>query len=319
MLHEFLTTHRAALIGRCTSLEATRKSRRPGAGAMDHGIPVFLDQVIRTLRVEQSGGRGAQSREISGAPTGDPGGASEIGASAVLHGREMLLQGFTLEQVVHDYGDLCQAISDQAFELGAPITVDEFRTLNRCLDNGIADAVMAHGRHHDRIVVESHADNVDEHLGDFARELRTLVYSAMLALTAIRGGAVGIGGVTGGILERSLQQLRVLIDSSLEKDRAATNEGSWRSRLDEAKSPEAKLAVCNEFVARWKPEEITQLPPDCRPKARFEIAEIYPFALKLIQHLETGTRITDPLLHRLSIFFTTAALQLAQGTAPAAA
>jgi hypothetical protein len=50
--------------------------------------------------------------------------------------------GFTIEQVVHDCGDLCQAITDLAFERSVPIEIDEFRTLNRCLDNGIADAVM---------------------------------------------------------------------------------------------------------------------------------------------------------------------------------
>jgi hypothetical protein len=66
---------------------------------------------------------------------------SEIGETATLHGRELSLQGFTLEQVVHDYGDLCQAITDLAFERDALIGIDEFRTLNRCLDNGIADAV----------------------------------------------------------------------------------------------------------------------------------------------------------------------------------
>jgi hypothetical protein len=42
----------------------------------------------------------------------------------------LLEHGFTVEQVVHDYGDLCQAITELAFELEAPIETDEFRTLN---------------------------------------------------------------------------------------------------------------------------------------------------------------------------------------------
>ena len=53
--------------------------------------------------------------------------------------------GYTADQVVHDYGDLCQAITDLAFERDAPFAVDEFRTLNRCLDNAIADAVLTTG------------------------------------------------------------------------------------------------------------------------------------------------------------------------------
>jgi hypothetical protein len=32
-------------------------------------------------------------------------------------------QGFTVSQVVHDYGDVCQAITELAVELNAPITV----------------------------------------------------------------------------------------------------------------------------------------------------------------------------------------------------
>ncbi len=37
--------------------------------------------------------------------------------------------GFSVDQVVHDYGDLCQAITDLAVERDAPFSVDQFRTL----------------------------------------------------------------------------------------------------------------------------------------------------------------------------------------------
>jgi hypothetical protein len=67
---------------------------------------------------------------------------SEIGTSAVAHGASLLGLGYTVDQVVHDYGDLCQSITDLAFERDAPFSVEEFRTLNRCLDNAIADAVL---------------------------------------------------------------------------------------------------------------------------------------------------------------------------------
>ena len=59
----------------------------------------------------------------------------------MAHGKQLLKLGFTVDQVVHDYGDLCQSITDLAVERDAPFGVDEFRTLNRCLDNAIADAV----------------------------------------------------------------------------------------------------------------------------------------------------------------------------------
>jgi hypothetical protein len=54
--------------------------------------------------------------------------------------------GFTVSQVVHDYGDICQAITEWAVEQNAPITTDEFHVLNRCLDTAIADAVTEHAR-----------------------------------------------------------------------------------------------------------------------------------------------------------------------------
>ena len=68
---------------------------------------------------------------------------SEMGVSATVHGSELLALGYTVDQVVHDYGDLCQAITHLAIERDAPFSADQFCTLNRCLDNAIADAVPA--------------------------------------------------------------------------------------------------------------------------------------------------------------------------------
>ena len=51
-----------------------------------------------------------------------------------------------MSQVVHDYGDVCQAITELAVEMDAPISTDDFRMLNRCLDDAIAGAVTEYGR-----------------------------------------------------------------------------------------------------------------------------------------------------------------------------
>src|ERR1700719_267348 len=139
MLDEFLTINRADVIERCRLKVTKRLLPKVTDAELTHGIPAFLDQLIKTLRVEQTS-EPMQSRKVSG-PAGGGAGVSAIGATAALHGRELSIRGFTVEQVVHDYGDLCQAITDLAFERSAPIEIDEFRTLNRCLDNGIADAV----------------------------------------------------------------------------------------------------------------------------------------------------------------------------------
>src|SRR5450631_1433475 len=127
MLHNFLATHRIALIDRCRLKVTSRSEPKATDEELMHGIPIFLDQLIRALRIEQTVGP-MPSCAVSGAPAGD--GAAEIGVTAALHGRELLKRGFTLEQVVRDYGDLCQAITNLAHELGEKIEVDEFRTFN---------------------------------------------------------------------------------------------------------------------------------------------------------------------------------------------
>jgi signal transduction histidine kinase len=142
-----------------------------------------------------------------------------MGDAAAQHGRELLRRGFTIEQVVHDYGDLCQAITDLAFEDHAEIEVDEFRTLNRCLDNAIAIAVTEFTYHRDLGVANERELAFNERLGFFAHELRNLIHVATLALSAIKVGSVGLSGSTGAVLDRSLVGLTNLIDRSLSEVR----------------------------------------------------------------------------------------------------
>lgn len=92
--------------------------------------------------------------------------------------------GFSVDQVVHDYGDLCQAITDLAYERDAPFLIDEFRTLNRCLDNAIADAVTEFSYQRDFAVADRQAIEMHERLGHFAHELRNFLQTATLAFTA---------------------------------------------------------------------------------------------------------------------------------------
>ena len=212
MLHDFLTANRADLTDRCRLKVAQRRAPKATDNELEHGIPLFLDQLIKTLRVEQTSDP-MQSRSVSG-PSGG-GKVSEIGEAAALHGRELLSHGFTVDQVVHDYGDLCQAITDLAFEHEAPVSVDEFRTLNRCLDNAIAGAVMEFDHQRDLLVADKGVQALNERLGLLAHELRNLIHTATLAVTAIKAGNVGLAGATGAVLDRSLIGLRNLIDRSL--------------------------------------------------------------------------------------------------------
>lgn len=214
MLHEFLSDNREELIARCQVKVMKRPGPVPTEKELEHGIPLFLDQLIKTLQVEQTS-TPMLSRKVSGPTGGGKFAQSEIGEAATLHGRELLQRGFTVEQVVHDYGDLCQSITDLAFETNANIEPDEFRTFNRCLDNAIATAVTEFNYQRDFLVAGEQTRELNERLGFFAHELRNLLNTATLALAVIRAGNVGLSGATGTVLDRSMVGLRTLIDRSL--------------------------------------------------------------------------------------------------------
>src|SRR6185295_16595639 len=111
MLHEFLESKRAEILARSKAKVAARAVPRATDAQLTHGMPQFFDQLVDIMRRSQ--------------PSSD-----EMNASATMHGNEMLRMGFGVGQVVHDYGDLCQAVTELAFELDAQITIDEFHTLN---------------------------------------------------------------------------------------------------------------------------------------------------------------------------------------------
>ncbi len=218
MLHKFLTKHRTELIARCRSKVNERQAPSGPVDEFDHGITHFLDQLIKTLEVEQTA-EPFESRKISGPAGGGNLASSEVSDTAARHGRELLQHGFTVDQVVHDYGDLCQSITDLAVEEQFHVDIDEFRTLNRCLDNGIAEAVTEFSYQRDFEIARKEEYALNERLGAFAHEMRNSLNTAMLAFAAIKAGGVGPAGATGSVLDRSLLGLKTLIDRSLSEVR----------------------------------------------------------------------------------------------------
>jgi hypothetical protein len=203
MMSSFLATHREELIRRCAQKVAERPKRQATEVQLRHGIPLFLAQLQRTLEAEEKH-QLLESLRISGPPGGDALFVSEMGVSASVHGKELLALGFSVDQVVHDYGDLCQAITDLAFETDAPFAVREFRTLNRCLDNGIASAVSAFSSHRDlSLAAERHAE-ASEHREELRQSLCSSLATATYAVAALELGNLPISGSTGSILKRSL-------------------------------------------------------------------------------------------------------------------
>jgi hypothetical protein len=213
MLHEFLIANRTSLIRRCRISVEQRSALGASCADQEFGIPVFLDQVIKTLQAEGASEL-AMSYKISGAADGAVQDRSEIGVMAKLHAQELYRQGFTFDEVVRGYGDICQAITSLAIEDGVSIAVSEFHIVNRCLDNATANAVTEFSNHQ-HIQTASNGKVVESPDHVFALQVRNRIQSAQLALNALKAGTIGYNGLTGAKLDELLESLRVLADRNL--------------------------------------------------------------------------------------------------------
>lgn len=213
-MHSFLSNNRDELIARCQAKAAQRPHRDATPSQLQNGVPMFLEQLTRTLMAEEQG-NDLEGQRISGPAGGDVAALSQIGVTATVHGHALLELGFTVDQVVHAYGDLCQSITDLAIERDAPFSIDQFRTLNRCLDNAIADAVKAFSAHRQVTISRKQTENENERLGVLVHELRNSLQTATLAFAALTSGTVPISGSTGALMRRSLEALSVILDRAL--------------------------------------------------------------------------------------------------------
>jgi hypothetical protein len=141
MLHDFLSTHHGELIRRCQAKVSLRDPPETATSEPRRGVELFLEQLGEALRLRQASGALPSARA-----------SMEGNRTATLHGKQMQEEGYSVDQVVHDYGDVCQAVTELARERRAPITVDEFQILNRMLDNAIADAVSSYEDNRDRSI-----------------------------------------------------------------------------------------------------------------------------------------------------------------------
>jgi signal transduction histidine kinase len=195
MLHEFVTANREELIARTRVRVAQRSSPRPTQRELSSGIPLFLDQLAAAL----SGG--PPSKEVIHA----------IGETATIHGGHLLEQGYSVSQVVHDYGDVCQAVTELAQETDALITTEEFHILNRCLDDAIAQAVTEHTRRREDAI----AQEGTMRSGVLAHELRNRLSAAVVGFQLIKRGSVAAGGSTSAMVSRNHERMNSLIQRSL--------------------------------------------------------------------------------------------------------
>ncbi|HEY2941463.1 MAG TPA: HAMP domain-containing sensor histidine kinase [Vicinamibacteria bacterium] len=243
MLSEFLAMHRETIIVNSRAKVASRAAPRATPIELQTGVPLFLDQLIATLHLQES----------AAGPHSD----RQIGLSAAKHGKALHEIGFTPAQVIHDYGDVCQAVTELAVKLDAPITADEFGTLNRCLDEAMAEAISEFGRQRELSI----SDDETERLGVFAHELRNLLSNSMLAFEVLKGGSVGVGGSTGTLLGRNLTRMRDLIDRSLAEVRLKAGIKRREPVLLTEFIEEVEVAASIEATARGLELTVTPVPP----------------------------------------------------------
>jgi signal transduction histidine kinase len=113
-------------------------------------------------------------------------------------------------------------VTELAVETNAPISMEDFRTLNRCLDEAIASAVTQYTRESQQLHSDKATERDNERVGFLVHEMRNLVNTAVVAFEVLKSGNVGMAGSTGAVLNRTLMGLRELIARSIDEVRLTT-------------------------------------------------------------------------------------------------
>ncbi len=241
ILRDFISEHHDEILARARLQISTRSLPPATDVALTTGLPLFVEQ-LREALLRASTFQAVDHAEIEG--------------SAAVHGKDLFAEGLTMEQVVHDYGHVCQAITGLAVDRKASIGSADFQTLNLCLDDAIAGAVASYSRQRERAIT----DEGTERLGILAHEMRNLLNSALMSFESIKAGLVAPGGSTSAMHERSLLGLLTLIDRSLADVRLdAGLQNLERVRVWEVL---AEVAIGASTVARMRGLRFTVTSPD---------------------------------------------------------
>lgn len=279
MLHELIEANRDDLIARARDKVAARVAMPTCADDLRHGVPLFLDQLAATLGDEAR--RGATP---PGTTQASPAHDHAIGVSAGHHGRELLARGYNVSQVVHGYGDVCQAITELAVERDLSIPAEEFHTLNRCLDVAIAESVTEYARSRDEGATHLEA----ERLGQVVHELRNKLHTALLSFNVLKTGRVGISGNTGAVLGRSLAGLGDLIDAMLAEVRLSAKE--LRRNRVALRDFLADLAVTAGLHAEYRGLQLVVEPADAALIVEVDQPTLASAMMNLLQNAYKFTR-----------------------------
>jgi signal transduction histidine kinase len=165
---------------------------------VDH-LPAFLDQVVAALQRRESADDGLEAAED--------------------HGVHRLALGFSLDQVVREYGAMRTAIFAVAGDAGVEVGTRDYEVIFDCVINGIAGAVSEYSRQRDAEMQRQ----ATEHVAFIAHELRNPLSSATLAVAALQANQkLDPTERAVKILDRGLQLMQDLVDHSLRMARVGS-------------------------------------------------------------------------------------------------
>lgn len=202
-LYLLLVDHRTQILARCHRKVSDALGPYSSGYSIEVGIPELYEEMIEVLRI---------SLECDSAETREKLVKETVKAGASCrHAQDSYRQGFTVSQLVHGYGCICQGITEYASEIDAQITSAEFAQLNLCLDVAIAHAVSEY----ERLKIETSGKEESLRLGFLAHELRNYLSGAILAHELMRSGSVAPAGATSEVLSKSLNGMKEIIDRAV--------------------------------------------------------------------------------------------------------
>lgn len=208
MLYRFLIQNRKNILARARAKTIGISDKKPTNEKSERGLPEFYDHLVQELKRES---RGYPKRAVRHHGL----------ASTAQHGRELSRLGYTVSQVVHGYGGLCQAITEMAEASEASITAGEFSTLNLNLDMAIAEAVTG-------FTAQARGEEGESsvRMGFLVHELRNALAAAIVAQSMVKKGVVAPAGSTNALLERNLRRMRDILDRSFSEVRMHNDKGA---------------------------------------------------------------------------------------------
>src|SRR5438105_4285618 len=86
----------------------------------------------------------------------------------------------------------------------------------------------------------------------------------------------------------------------------------WNTRLSETASAEDVLWVVRDFLSQWTPEQLDDLPSDCRPRQMPRADAIVEYAMQLRHAQVKAEDVVASRLDTMTTFFGLASQRLAQ-------